>query len=160
MATKKTTINELRYIVKQIIKEEIILREALNKDIRQFAQDLGKYLTKDGFQVKYVSDRIPDEDYAKLRAEKGLIAFVYNENASQQSMYMYFNPIEKPKVAKIVDKFQLSPYSGKPMHIGWDIKQVQGAINPGDIYKAEDKGMYLFFRPKKVNTKVTTEPII
>ena len=33
MATKKITLNELRSIVKQIIKEEMILKEDANTDL-------------------------------------------------------------------------------------------------------------------------------
>ena len=156
MATKKITLNELRSIIKQIIKEEIVLKEALNKDIKQFAKDLGNYLTKGGFKVKYVEGNIiPDDVHAQLKTNTGLVAFVTDQNQSQQSLYLYFNPQEKSKVENIVNKFQLTPYSGKPMSAGWTRKQVVGALNPGDIFKVDGGGgMYQFFRLAKVDTKV------
>ena len=160
MATKKITLNELRSIVKQIIKEEMVLKEALNKDIRQFAKDLGDYLTKNGFKVKYVEgNRIPDDAYTQLRTNTGLVAFVTDQNQDQQSLYLYFNPKEKSKIENIVNKFQLTPYSGKVMSAGWTRKQVIGALNPGDIFMMsgnENQGMYMFFRLKSVGTKTTT----
>lgn len=133
------------------------LNESLNKDIKSFAKDLGNYLTKDGFKVKYVQGNIiPDDDYTQLRTNTGLAAFVTDQNQDQQSLYLYFNPKEKSKVEKIINKFQLTPYSGKPMNAGWTIKQVKGALNPGDIFKVDGgQGMYQFFRLAKINTKVT-----
>ena len=141
---------------RQVIKEKMVLKEALNKDIRQFAKDLGNYLTKDGFKVKYVEgNRIPDDVYTQLRTDTGLVAFVTDQNQDQQSLYLYFNPKENSKVEKIVNKFQLTPYSGKPMNAGWTRKQVVGALNPGDIFKVDGgQGMYQFFRLAKVNAKI------
>lgn len=155
MTTKKIILNELRSIVKQIIKEEMVLNEALNKDIKEFGRDLGKYLTNAGFQVKYVNGRISDENLTHLRTNTGLVAFETDQNQDQQSLYLYFNPKEKSKIETIVNKFQLTPYSGKPMGAGWTYKQVVGALNPGDIFKVDGGNyMYQFFRLAKVNTKV------
>lgn len=133
------------------------LDEALNKDIKQFGQDLGKYLTNAGFKVKFVSGRMSDEDMKQLKTNTGLVALEADQNPSQQSLYMHFNPKEVNKIEGIVNKFQLSPYSGKVMAKGWTSKQVVGALNPGDIFKADSQkgsGLYQFFRLAKVDTKV------
>jgi hypothetical protein len=158
MATTKITLNELRSIVKQIIKEEKMLNESLNKDIREFGKDLGKYLTNSGFKVKFMSGRMSDEDMKQIKTNTNLVGLELDQNDSQQSLYMHFNPKDLNNIEKIVDKFQLSPYSGKVMSKGWTNKQVVGALNPGDIFKSDSQkgsGLYQFFRLKKVDSKVS-----
>ena len=160
MATKKITLNELRSIVKQIIKEEMVLKEALNKDIKQFGKDLGKYLTNAGFQVKYVDGTISNNDKNLIKqSDKKLVALEIMENQEAQALYLSFNPKDLSGIRNIVDKFQLSNYSGKVFNINdWGgRKQVSGALNPGDIYSAigqADSGSIQFFRLAKVDTKV------
>ena len=53
MATKKITLNELRSIVKQIIKEEMILKEAANTDLelKSVAKQIFSILKKYGFDI-------------------------------------------------------------------------------------------------------------
>ena len=138
------------------VKAVEVLKEALNKDIKAFGQDLGKYLTNAGFQVKYVNGRMSDEDMKQLKTNTGLVALEPDQNQDQQSLFLYFNPKEVAKIEKVVDKFQLTPYDGKVLARGWTAKQVRGALNPGDIYKYEDKprGAYYFYRLAKVDTKV------
>jgi hypothetical protein len=133
------------------------VNEALNKDIKAFGQDLGKYLTNAGFKVKYINGRLSDEDMKQLKTNTGLVALESDQNATQQSLYMNFNPKDLNKIEGIVNKFQLSPYTGKVMTKGWTSKQVVGALNPGDIFKADSQkgsGLYQFFRLAKVDTKV------
>ena len=133
------------------------LEEALNKDIKTFAQDLGKRLTDAGFKVKYVNGTLSTEDMKQLKSSTGLVAFETDQNPSQQSLYLNFNPKEVNKIETIIDKFQLSPYNGKVMTKGWTSKQVQGAVNPGDIFKIDSdklRGLIQFFRLAKVDTAV------
>jgi hypothetical protein len=67
------------------------------------------------------------------------------------------NPKMVAKAESIINKFQLSNYDGPVLKRGWTAKQVQGAINPGDIVKKDsDKGngLWYFYRLDKVDTKV------
>lgn len=140
-----------------VAEGEESLEEALNKDIKTFAQDLGKRLTDAGFKVKYVNGTLSTEDMKQLKSSTGLVAFETDQNPSQQSLYLNFNPKEVNKIETIIDKFQLSPYNGKVMTKGWTSKQVQGAVNPGDIFKIDSdklRGLIQFFRLAKVDTAV------
>ena len=155
--TNVTSFNDSVKILKNkgILNE--VLNEALNKDIKAFGQDLAKYLTNAGFKIKFLGGRISDEDMKQLRTNTGFVALEADQNPSQQSLYMHFNPKDVNKIEGIVNKFQLSPYSGKVMTTGWTSKQVVGALNPGDIYKIDGQkgsGLYQFFRLAKVDTKV------
>lgn len=139
--------------------ENFLINEALNKDIRSFGQDLGKYLTNSGFKVKFINGQISDEDKKQVNSKNGFVALESDQNQYQQSLYLHFNPGEFKKIKSVVDKFQLSPYNGKVMSNGWTSKQVVGALNPGDIFKVEssvEQGLYQFFRLAKVETKVKT----
>ena len=57
MATKKITLNELRSIVKQIIKEEMILKEAANTDLelKSVAKQIFSILKKYGLKPTYTT---------------------------------------------------------------------------------------------------------
>jgi uncharacterized protein involved in outer membrane biogenesis len=152
-------INEIKrmQLLAGVINESQ-LNEALNKDIKAFGQDLGKYLTNAGFKVKFINGRMSDEDMKQVKTNTGLVALEADQNPSQQSLYIHFNPKEVNKIEGIVDKFQLSPYAGKVMTKGWTSKQVVGALNPGDIFKVDSQkgsGLYQFFRLAKVDTKTT-----
>ena len=142
---------------KYALDKEEPLEEALNKDIKAFGQDLGKYLTNAGFKVKFINGGISNDDLNQVKTNTGLVALEADQNPSQQSLYLHFNPKEVGKVEKIVEKFQLSPYDGKVMTKGWTSKQVTGAVNPGDIFKIDSdklRGIYQFFRLAQVDTKV------
>ena len=58
MATKKITLNELRSIVKQIIKEEMILKEDANTDLelKSVAKQIFSVLKKYGLKPTYEAD--------------------------------------------------------------------------------------------------------
>ena len=134
-----------------------ILNEALNKDMKLFGKDLAKYLEKEKFQVKFVSGRLSNEDYAKVKNTMGIVALGLVENPEYQMLTLYYNPKEVKKIDKIVKKFQLSPYEGREFKVdgGWGIKKVIGALNPGDIYQyAKESGIYYFMRTKTVSTKI------
>ena len=105
-----------------------------------------------------MSGRMSDEDMKQIKTNTNLVGLELDQNDSQQSLYMHFNPKDLNNIEKIVDKFQLSPYSGKVMSKGWTNKQVVGALNPGDIFKSDSQkgsGLYQFFRLKKVDSKVS-----
>jgi hypothetical protein len=162
MKTQRIKLSELRQIVKQVIREERSLNEALNKDMRLFGKDLAKYLTKQQFQVRLISGKIPDEDYTKISTNMGLVALELLENPAYQMLTLYYNPKEVTKIEKVVKKFQLSPYAGKEFSVdgGWAMKQVVGALNPGDIYHyGKEKGKYYFIRTKDVDTKTIKQDI-
>ena len=94
-----------------------------------------------------------------LKTNTGFVALEPDQNDTQQSLYMHFNPKDLSKIEEIVNKFQLSPYAGKVMTKGWTSKQVVVTVNPGDRVKSDsqkESGLYQFFRLAKVDTKVKT----
>ena len=133
-----------------------ILNEALNKDMSSFGKDLGKYFTNDGFDVKYLNNRITDEQLKYVRTNKNVVALELSQTNETQSLSIFFNSQDKSKIDGVVNKFQLTPYNGKILQRGWTSKQVQGAINPGDIYKLYDDSMdaYYFYRVAKTQPRV------
>ena len=141
--------------------EEAGLNEALNKDIKTFGQDLDKNLKAAGFQTLIlVGKPATDEQKKKVKTDLGLAIIETYENPEVQALTLYVNPKEFEKAKKITDKFQLSTYNGQKMTLGkgWDtvIKQVKGALNPGDIYDAGENsghGLFYFARLAKVDTK-------
>ncbi len=59
MATMKITLNELRTLVKQIIKEERMLNEAVNQEINQYNED-GR---KQGYWEENVNGEVHKGNY-------------------------------------------------------------------------------------------------
>ena len=86
MATNKITLNELRNIVKQIIKEEIVLNEGID-DISDEAvkllMDKSKYMTKPGGNAKGL--------YAvyDLSLPKGKDSFDKDDDSTQLVGYLW-----------------------------------------------------------------------
>jgi hypothetical protein len=162
----KTQLNEIKrmQLLAGVINESQ-LEEALNKDIRQFGQDLDKRLKEAGFKtLVLVGQNLNPEAQKKLNNEQGLIALeVQRYNGSEgevQQMYLYCNPKDYQKVKKVVDKFQLSNYEGQAKFNDktWTTKTVIGAINPGDIVKIENENgsQIWFYRYEKVDRKLKT----
>ncbi len=134
--------------------ENQTINESLNKDIKSFGSDLGKYLKNAGFDVKFLNGQISQEQRKSLNESKGIVALEVYQNDEMQTLNLYFNPEDIYRVEKIVNKFQLSTYYGKVIQKDWTRKQVSGALNPGDIYKGKYDGMYGFYRLNNVKTKV------
>jgi hypothetical protein len=166
----KQTLNEQFIRMQQLaglITESQHLDEALNKDIKAFGQDLDKNLKAAGFQTLIlVGKPATDEQQKKVKTDLGLAVIETYENPEIQTLTLYVNPKEFEKAKKITDKFQLSTYNGQKMTLGkgWDtvIKQVTGALNPGDIYDAGDDsghGLFYFARLAKVDTKTAVAKI-
>lgn len=162
----KTQINEIKrmQLLAGVINESQ-LEEALNKDMRQFGQDLDKRLKEAGFKtLVLVGQNLNPDAQKKLNSEQGLIALeVQRSNGSEgeiQQMYLYCNPKDYQKVKKVVDKFQLSNYEGQAKFNDktWTTKTVIGAINPGDIVKIENasSGQIWFYRYEKVDRNLKT----
>ena len=147
--------------LQQIIKEEIakVLSEALNKDIRAFGQDLDKKFKEAGFNTLILFQNISQEQLNVIKTDPKAVAFQIYQNPETQTLTVYVNPKQIQKAESIINKFQLSDYSGPVLKKGWTVKQVQGAINPGDIVKQDvdkNKGIWYFYRLAKVDTKVKT----
>lgn len=162
----KTQINEIKrmQLLAGVINESQ-LEEALNKDMRQFGQDLDKRLKEAGFKtLVLIGQNLSSDAQKKLNSEQGLIALeVQRSNGSEgeiQQMYLYSNPKDYQKVKKVVDKFQLSNYEGQAKFNDktWTTKTVIGAINPGDIVKIENafSGQIWFYRYEKVDRNLKT----
>ena len=135
------------------------INESLNKDMKSFGSDLGKYLKNVGFDVKFLNGEISPEQIKSLNESKGIAALEVYQNDAMQTLNLYFNPIEYKKVESVVGKFQLSEYSGPVLTRNWTSKQVKGVINPGDICKEGngENGKYTFYRLAQVDTKVVNK---
>ena len=147
--------------LKQLIKEEItkVLSEALNKDIKAFGQDLDKKFKEAGFNTLILFQNISQEQLNVIKTDPKAVAFQIYQNPETQTLTVYVNPKQIQKAESIINKFQLSDYNGPVLKKGWTVKQVQGAINPGDIVKQDvdkNKGIWYFYRLAKVDTKVKT----
>jgi hypothetical protein len=136
------------------------LDEALNKDIKSFGQDLDKRLKGAGFQTLIlVGKPATDEQRKKVQTDLGLAILEVFENAELQLLTLYINPKELSKAKSVISKFQLVPYKGQVIQKGWTAKQVQGALNPGDIYLDSENnghGVFTFARLAQIDTKVKT----
>ena len=147
--------------LKKLIKEEItkVLSEALNKDIKAFGQDLDKKFKEAGFNTLILFQNISQEQLNVIKTDPKAVAFQIYQNPETQTLTVYVNPKQIQKAESIINKFQLSDYNGPVLKKGWTVKQVQGAINPGDIVKQDvdkNKGIWYFYRLAKVDTKVKT----
>jgi hypothetical protein len=134
------------------------ISEALNKDIKVFGQDLDKRLKEAGFKTLIlVGKSATDEQKKKVQTDLGLAILEVFENAGLQLLTLYINPKELSKAKSVISKFQLVPYKGQVIQKGWTAKQVQGALNPGDIYLDSENsshGVSIFARLAQIDTKV------
>ena len=89
MATKKITVNQLRILVKQIIKEERELDRYSN-----YSKDINMRLKK------YVSEKEPNEDWVNIKNYFMKKADPYNMKTPKETFDIYY---------KMVDEF-LSKY--------------------------------------------------
>ena len=139
--------------------ENQVINESLNKDMKLFGSDLGKYLKNAGFDVKFLNGEISQEQRKNLNESKSIVALEVYQNDAMQTLNLYFNPKEFKKVESVVNKFKLSNYDGPVLSRNWTSKQVKGAINPGDICKevSGENGKYIFYRLAQVDTKVVNK---
>ena len=134
-----------------------VLNEALNKDIKAFGQDLDKRFKEAGFDTLITMQSATPEQLNIIKTNPKAVLFSVYQNSGIQALYLYVNPSQSKKAESIVDRFQLSNYSGPVLRRGWTAKQVQGAINPGEIVKDSNnanRGEWYFYRLASVNTKV------
>jgi hypothetical protein len=135
------------------------LNEALNKDIKAFGQDLDKNFKAAGFDTLITFQNLTPEQLNTIKTNPKAVAFEVFQNPETQTLTVYVNPKQIQKAESIINKFQLSDYNGPVLKKDWTVKQVQGAINPGDIVKQDNdknKGVWYFYRLAKVDTKVKT----
>jgi hypothetical protein len=154
----KTQINEIKrmQLLAGVINESQ-LNEALNKDIKAFGQDLDKRFKEDGFDTLITMKAATPEQLKIIQTNPKAVMFEVYQNPEIQMLTLRVNPKMVAKAESIINKFQLSNYDGPVLKRGWTAKQVQGAINPGDIVKKDsDKGngLWYFYRLDKVDTKV------
>jgi hypothetical protein len=134
-----------------------VLNEALNKDIKAFGQDLDKRFKEAGFDTLITMQSATPEQLNIIKTNPKAVLFSVYQNSGIQALYLYVNPSQSKKAESIIDRFQLSNYSGPVLRRGWTAKQVQGAINPGEIVKDSNnanRGEWYFYRLANVNTKV------
>jgi hypothetical protein len=133
------------------------LNEALNKDIKAFGQDLDKKFKEAGFDTLILMQSPSQQQLDNVKTNPKAVLFEVFQNPETQMLTLYVNPKMIAKAELIINKFQLSDYTGPVLKKGWTAKQVQGAINPGDIVKQDNNknnGVWNFYRLAKVNTQV------
>lgn len=134
-----------------------LINEALNKDMKAFGTDLGKYLKNSKFDVKFLNGPITQDQKKTLMDSEGIVALEVFENNEMQTLFLYFNPKQIKTIESVVGKFQLSNYMGPVLKRDWTTKQVKGALNPGDIFKSDHnkaQGVMEFYRVANVDRKV------
>lgn len=142
---------------KYALDKEEPLEEALNKDIKAFGQDLDKAFKAAGFDTLVLMRGPSAEQMNIVKTNPKAVLFLVTETRGAQTLAVYVNPKQIQKAESIINKFQLSDFDGPVLTKGWTAKQVQGAINPGDIVKQDndkDKGTWYFYRLAQVDTKV------
>ena len=149
-------IQESRLSAKERRLVEMV-NEALNKDIKAFGQDLDKNFKAAGFDTLVIMQDPTAQQLNVINTTEKAALFQVSQNNEAQTLTLHVNPKQVGKAKSIVDKFQLSNYDGPVLAKGWTAKQVQGAINPGDIVKQDlnaSRGIWYFYRLAKVDTKV------
>lgn len=157
----KTQINEIKrmQLLAGLISESQ-LNEALNKDIKAFGQDLDKRFKEAGFDTLVLMQVATPQQLNIVATNPKAVLFEVSQTPEAQMLILHVNPKMVAKAESIVNKFQLSDYSGPVLKRGWTAKQVQGALNPGDIFKQDNdknKGLWYFYRLANVDTKVKTQ---
>lgn len=132
--------------LRQLIKEEIknVLSEALNKDMRQFGDDLMKKLKQAKFDVEFGINKTTNQEEIKKKIKENP-KYIYLEVQLKddfQSLVLFGSKELEKDITNILNKFQTSTDRGAEkiikkggMSSGPEIvKQVIGTLNPGDIY--------------------------
>jgi len=138
-------------------QQESQLDEALNKDIKTFGQDLDKRFKEAGFDTLVLMQPATQEQLNIVKTKEKAVLFEVSQTPETQMLSLKVNPKMVSKAESIINKFQLSNYDGPVLKKGWTSKQVQGAINPGDIVSQKmdhSRGEWYFYRLAKVDTKV------
>jgi hypothetical protein len=136
---------------------ESTINEALNKDIKTFGQDLDKRFKEAGFDTLVLMQPATQEQLNIVKTKEKAVLFEVSQTPETQMLSLKVNPKMVSKAESIINKFQLSNYDGPVLKKGWTSKQVQGAINPGDIVSQKmdhSRGEWYFYRLAKVDTKV------
>lgn len=160
--------------------ENFSINEALNKDIKEFGQDLEKNFKAAGFNILILAQSPTEQQLNAVKTKEKVAIFEFFQNEAVQQLTLHVSSDSKSfKAAEaIVNKFQLSDYNGPVLARGWTAKQVMGKINPGDIVKEAPKVpevpkpkqkpevplppvaptvmSWKFYRVVKVDTKVKT----
>jgi hypothetical protein len=150
-------MNRLQQLAGLITESQ--LNEALNKDIKAFGQDLDKRFKEAGFDTLILMQPPSPQQLDTVKTNPKAAIFEVFQNPQTQQLTIHVNPGKISDAEKIINKFQLSDYNGPVLKRGWTVKQVQGAINPGDIVKQDNdkgKGIWHFYRLANVDSKVKT----
>lgn len=146
MATKKITINELRSIVKQIIKEERMLKED-NLQVKNIAKQLYSFLKTNGVEVtlsagqgigyKKIGQVNQGMSSGKVMNNAGFISY-YDDPTTKQTIIqiqLYGGPTSKDLVLG-VEKKLLSAYPGLEQ---FDRQEVPTVTNFGLNFRVKEK---------------------
>lgn len=136
-----------------------VLNEALNKDIKAFGQDLDKRFKEAGFDTLIMMRNATPEQLNIIKTKEKAVLFEVFQTPETQMLVLHVNPTMVAKAESIVNKYQFTSYNGPILKKGWTVKQVKGALNPGDIYIQDNdksRGIWYFYRTLKINTTVKT----
>ena len=122
------------------------INEALNKDLSSFANDLSKRAKEFKFNVitLHPNDPPPQNREPKtIYLQHGRQTY-HSSNYTYDELLLIYHNDDFEMVKKIINYFQLSPYDGPVLNITKNynkgqgdekvIKQIRGALNPGDIF--------------------------
>ena len=139
----KTQINEIKrmQLLAGVINESQ-LNEALNKDIKDFGQDLDKNLKAAGFNTIVTFQPPSNEQEKKVKEDPKSVLLYVTQNNQYQGLQLRGNIKSAKELDKAVSRFQVANWNGPKMTFGsgWDTKtkQVIGGFNPGDIVGTKD----------------------
>jgi len=157
MATKKITLNELRNLVKQIIKEERMLNED-NLQVKRIAKDLYLYLKKNGVNVRLIAS-VPQSGINKrigandgAASDNGASIYYWDDQKTKQTEIEIHLTGDEQKIQEVERKL-LSTYPGLEQYNRDLIKG--GGIDISLKYRGTDKEgtvSRLIFRVKEKTT--------
>jgi len=156
-------------VLNEVINNKLDLYEALNKDIKEFGQDVERNLKSAGFSTLVTFQTPTDEQTNQVANDPKLVILYVSQDSSSQGLQLRGNITAAKDLSKIVNKFQVANWNGpkKEFGSGWDAKtkQVVGGFNPGDIVGVKDPDSGIsgkkfydagFYRYAKVDTTVNT----
>ena len=118
-----------------------VLKEALNKPLKDFGPDLQKRLQALGFQAKLFTGKqsVPMDAVEKIMADPNLagISYVSGNDGTYEYIEVVVNKEKLKDLQKVKQYFQIPDQAyGPDKELGWVIKNVQN-VNPGDIISSK-----------------------
>ena len=158
------------------LKESKILKEALNKPLDKFGQDLQKRLNALGFETKVFGGQtsVPSSAEAQILKNPKLAGMSYakikpgeasnTSDRDYEHIEVVVNAQKLNQLKKVKSYFQTADGNyGPDKDLGWIIKNVK-KTNPGDIIGSKiqrygDKAMLSYYTSLPGGEKVKTSPV-